>query len=249
MYRPSYQKNSKVFYTNLQRDDAVNGRRLTETELVIFDWDGTLMDSRAAIVATMYASLADLGFTQLAEGEIQHVIGLGLREAVAELLPGVSSRVHEQACQRYRERFQAVEAHRIPLFEGVDSGLQQLQRQGRKLAIATGKTREGLTRMLDSLQMRDMFIATRCADETQSKPAPRMVWELLEETGMNCQQAVLVGDTRFDMEMAARADMPRVAVTYGMHAPEYLAPWMPDAWAESFFEVVELLNGTGSKAK
>ena len=207
-------------------------------ELVIFDWDGTLVDSRGVIVETMQATLAEAGFDPLPGEECQQVIGLGLDEALRTLVPGARDADYARLREIYGRRFQHFGAVDMPFFAGVAEGLEQLLAGGRRMAVATGKSRRGLERMLGEWDMHDTFHATRCADETASKPDPRMLRELLAEFGLGPSQAVFVGDTAFDMEMARRLEMPRIAVTYGVHGRERLAPWEPTAWAASFHEVM-----------
>jgi len=211
---------------------------LRESELVIFDWDGTLVDSRGVIVATMQAALREVGAPPMPDEEVQQIIGLGLDEAIRTLLPEASDTTCSRLRESYGQRFKSYTAQDMPFFPGAETGLVRLREQGKKLAVATGKSRRGLDRMLGEWGLEDTFLATRCADETCSKPDPRMLEELLRVTGAESGRAVLVGDTAFDMEMAHRLDMPRVAVTYGVHSRERLAPWAPHAWADSFPEVL-----------
>ncbi|MFA9462100.1 HAD family hydrolase [Thiohalorhabdus sp. Cl-TMA] len=217
---------------------------LQETELVIFDWDGTLVDSRQVIVDTMRASLEEVGLPVLPDRELQQVIGLGLREAISALVPDADARTHDLLRETYGRRFKSYGATDMPFFPGAEQGLQWLVRQGRSLAVATGKSRQGLDRMLREWRLEGFFAATRCADETCSKPDPRMIHELLESTGARPEQAVLVGDTAFDMEMAHRAGISAMAVTYGVHDTERLGALSPHAWADSFGEVLAHLGCT-----
>jgi phosphoglycolate phosphatase len=215
---------------------------LSEAELVIFDWDGTLVDSRGVIVATMQAALREVGAPPMPDEEVQQIIGLGLNEAVRTLLPDASEETCSRLRESYGQRFKSYTARDMPFFPGAETGLDRLLGKGKKLAVATGKSRRGLDRMLGEWGLEDTFLATRCADETASKPHPRMLEELLHVTGTETERAVLVGDTAFDMEMAHRLGMPRVAVTYGVHSRERLAPWAPHAWAAEFPEVLAHLG-------
>jgi len=215
-----------------------NQNLLSEAELVIFDWDGTLVDSRGVIVATMQAALQEVGAPPMPDEEVQQVIGLGLNEAIRTLLPEASEGTCSRLRESYGQRFKSYSARDMPFFPGAEIGLMRLRERSKKLAVATGKSRQGLDRMLAEWGLEGTFLATRCADETCSKPDPRMLTELLDVTGTDTERAVLVGDTAFDMEMAHRLGMPRVAVTYGVHSSERLAPWAPHAWAHSFPEVL-----------
>lgn len=208
------------------------------TDLVIFDWDGTLVDSRGVIVATMQTAMAEEGLEPLPGEEIQQIIGLGLDEALRTLLPGADEASYERLRLAYGNRFQSYAATTMPFFSGAPEGLDELQASGVRLAVATGKSRRGLDRMLKEWGMTDFFHATRCADETASKPDPRMLREILADLETPLERAVFVGDTAFDMEMGYRMGMPRVAVTYGVHPADRLAPWRPQGWAHSFADVM-----------
>ena len=207
---------------------------LAAAELIIFDWDGTLVDSRGVIVETMQATMAEVGFEPLPAEACQQVIGLGLDEAIRSLVPHASEGDRARLREVYGRRFQQFGATDMPFFGGVTEGLARLLEENRRLAVATGKSRRGLERMLGEWGLHETFHATRCADETASKPDPRMLRELLAELEVAPERAVFVGDTGFDMEMAHRLGMPRIAVTYGVHGPERLAPWQPSAWADAF---------------
>ncbi|KPV40146.1 hypothetical protein AN478_08390 [Thiohalorhabdus denitrificans] len=222
---------------------------LRDAELIIFDWDGTLVDSRGVIVDTLRASLREVGLPELPGRELQQVIGLGLQEAIEALVPHADTPTRDRLREAYGRRFQAYRATDMPFFPGAAEGLEALAAEGRTLAVATGKSRRGLDRMLMEWGLEERFLATRCADETCSKPDPRMVRELLEETEVAPERAVLVGDTAFDMEMAHRAGLNRIAVTYGVHERERLAPWEPHAWADSFPGVLGHLGCEGLESE
>lgn len=215
---------------------------LRDADLVVFDWDGTLVDSSGVIVATMQASLEEAGLEPLSGEACRQVIGLGLDEAIEALVPGAGPDQRERLREIYGRRFRHFRAQDMPFFDGVAAGLDRLRAEGRRLAVATGKSRRGLDRMLKEWGMTEAFHATRCADETASKPDPRMLRELMAELGTAPERTVFVGDTAFDMEMAHRLDMPRIAVTYGVHGSERLDPWRPTAWAEDFSGVIQHLG-------
>ncbi len=213
--------------------------------LVVLDWDGTLVDSRQAIVSTLQATFQEAGHRVPSPERCQEVIGLGLREALAALAPETDEDQRDLLQAVYSRRFQGFGAGEMPFFPGVLQGLHRLREGGYFMGIATGKSRRGLDRMLQAWGLGDAFHATRCADETASKPDPRMLRELLGTFRAMPSEAVYVGDTAFDMEMAYRLDMPRIAVTYGMHAQSRLAPWQPQAWAEDFSQIVKHLGAGG----
>jgi len=213
-----------------------------EHELIIFDWDGTLMDSVAKIVRCFSAALADTAQPSPGEHAIRHIIGLGLNEAAIALLPQADAATRAQVVDRYREHFLHIDQTATELFAGVREGLETLSTQGYLLAVATGKARRGLERVLRDTQTAHFFCATRCADEAYSKPHPRMLEDILQRTGFSANQALMVGDTTYDMQMAQHAGMPGLAVTYGVHARELLAEYKPLACLDSFTEVCAWLQ-------
>ncbi|MCR4345907.1 MAG: HAD-IIIA family hydrolase [Sulfuricaulis sp.] len=220
-------------------------------ELIIFDWDGTLMDSVAKIVRCFTAAVDDVGAPHPGQDATRHVIGLGLAEAVATLLPQVDADTRTQVVERYRQYFLHLDQTDMPLFPGVREGLESLVAQGCMLAIATGKARRGLDRVLHDTGMAHLFCATRCADEAFSKPHPRMLEDILEQTGFSVEQALMVGDTTYDMQMARHAGMDSLAVTYGVHGRELLVEHAPLVCLDSFSEVYAWLqqaNGLSSAA-
>ncbi len=222
-----------------------------EHELIIFDWDGTLMDSIAKIVRCFNAALEDAGVSGPGEDAIRHVIGLGLGEAVAELLPAADAATRGDVVERYRQHFLHLDRTGMELFPGVRAGLEDLSAQGYLLAIATGKARRGLERVLRDTGTARLFCATRCADEAFSKPHPKMLEDILEQTGLTAGQALMVGDTTYDMQMARHAGMDGLAVTYGVHGRELLAQHGPLACLDSFTEVhawLRRVNGASSVA-
>ena len=191
-------------------------------ELVIFDWDGTLMDSTGLIASCIQAACRDLGLPEPAEREARYVIGLGMADTMHHLVPTLDAEGRRRLGERYRDHFLARE-HEAPLYPGVRELLEDLRHRGRRLAVATGKARRGLDRALDATGLRPVFEATRCADEGFPKPHPGMVLDLLEITGVEPAHAVLVGDTTHDLELAANAGVDAVAVLYGAHDPTLLA--------------------------
>lgn len=215
-------------------------------ELIIFDWDGTLMDSIAKIVRCFTAALDDVGVPHPGEDATRHVIGLGLAEAVATLLPQTDADTRAQVVERYREHFLHIDRTDMPLFPGVREGLESLMAQGYLLAVATGKARRGLDRVLRDTGTAHLFCATRCADEAYSKPHPRMLEDILDQTGLGATQALMVGDTTYDMQMARHASMDSLAVTYGVHGRELLVEHGPLACLDSFSEVYAWLQQTSS---
>lgn len=210
--------------------------------MIVFDWDGTLMDSAAKIVNCFRSAARDVGLSVPTAAEVRHIIGLGLQEAVAHLFPAAGEPELQRASQAYREYFLERDDTRSGLFPGVVEGLQILKSDNLKLAVATGKARRGLDRVLDETGTRDLFTATRCVDEAVSKPHPRMLRDILDATGVDADRALMVGDTTFDLKMAAAAGMDALAVSYGAHPVEPLMAEAPKACLHSFAEVVEWIR-------
>jgi phosphoglycolate phosphatase len=206
-------------------------------DLIVFDWDGTLMDSEAKIVRCMQAAADDLGINDPGSDAIRNIIGLGLAEAMQALFPTEDRSRRSELVDRYRRHFLELDATEMPLFPGVSDGLARLAEQGYLLAIATGKARRGLNRVLDETGLHHLFVSSRCADETFSKPHPRMLEEILDETGIENARALMVGDTEYDMQMARNANVPGLAVSYGVHARERLLECGALACLNSFPEV------------
>ena len=189
---------------------------MSRYELVIFDWDGTIMDSTGLIASCIQRSCRDMGLPVPPESEAKWVIGLGFLQSVEHVAPGLDRERQLELAQSYRRHFMARE-HEAPLFEGIPELLAGLRARDRRLAVATGKARRGLDRALANSGLAPFFEATRCADEGFPKPHPDMVLRLLEETGVDPSRAVMVGDTTHDLELAANAGVDAVAVSYGAH--------------------------------
>jgi phosphoglycolate phosphatase len=190
-------------------------------ELVIFDWDGTLMDSTRVIATSLQNACADVGIAVPADRDARFVIGLGLVDTFNHVAPGLDEEGRRRLSERYRHHFLARE-HEAPLYEGVREMLGDLHGKGRRLAVATGKARRGLDRALDATGLRPWFEATRCADEGFAKPHPGMLLMLMEMTGVDPRRALMVGDTTHDLELAANAGVDAVAVSYGAHDSKLL---------------------------
>lgn len=205
-------------------------------ELLIFDWDGTLMDSAGFIVDSIQSACADLGIAVPDERACRRIIGLGLQQALETLLPELPEDEYPRLVERYRHHYLGRDAE-IPLFAGVAEGIRELHDAGFTLAVATGKSLKGLERALEHTRLRPYFSATRCADQTHSKPHPAMVEEILDELMLERRQALVIGDTSHDMLMAANAGVDRLGVSYGAHPPEELHGHAPLAVLDSFAEV------------
>lgn len=220
-----------------------------QTVLVVFDWDGTLMDSEARIVASMAGAIDQLGLEPRAPVEIREIIGLGLPEAMATLYPGGYGDVHQALIMAYRKQFLHECQQPEELFEGAEQVLQVLSGSGFLLAVATGKSRAGLDRALHTTATRHYFMATRCADETCSKPHPQMLEELMDELGAEPQQTLMVGDTEFDLEMARNAGVASLAASYGTQPLERLLALGPLAAFADIRDLPDLLDSLGVTAQ
>jgi len=190
---------------------------MTPFKLVVFDWDGTLIDSLARIVASMQAAALDLGLTPRSPDAVHDIVGLALEEAIFRLHPDLDPAELQTMRDRYAHHY--VEGDRIPsaFYPGVPELLQQLRQDGVLLSVATGKSRKGLDRIMKAHGVEPLFHSSRCADETRSKPEPDMLLEILRQHDVEPADAVMVGDTEFDLEMARRAGVPSVGVTWGAH--------------------------------
>ena len=192
-------------------------------ELIVFDWDGTLADSTGLIVAGMQRAIGALGLEPRADESIRALIGIGFREALAELYPEHDAAELEAALMALRRRAGGDGQQHAPLYPGVRPMLGRLHGHGYRLAVATGKSRAGLESALSRHRgLGRRFLATRTADETAAKPDPRMLHELLAHSGVPPQRALMVGDTDYDMHMAEAAGIHGVAVGGGAHPVERL---------------------------
>lgn len=209
--------------------------------LVIFDWDGTLADSQAHIVAAMQQTISELDFPAHSDAQCAAMIGLGLREVARLLCEAASEPDIDEFCARYSQHFLALEQsqYALSLFAGAQEVLETLRSNRHSLAIATGKSRRGLNRVLKALDLEPLFIATKAADETASKPNPLMLEAIMAETGYSAQQAVMVGDTSYDMAMAQAIGMPRVAATYGVHDADVLAQYEPALMIDTLTDIIQ----------
>jgi len=210
-------------------------------DLIVFDWDGTLMDSTSTIVKCIQASARDLGLPVPRDDVASHVIGLGLSEAMQAAMPDIDPKYYPKIVERYRYHFLSKD-HELSLFPGVPEMLQELSQQAYFLAVATGKSRVGLNRALNTFKLLSMFDATRCADETFSKPHPAMLQELTRELGQDMRRTVMIGDTTHDLLMANNAGAAAVAVQYGAHPVAQLDACKPLYSAATVAELHQWLN-------
>jgi phosphoglycolate phosphatase len=189
--------------------------------LVVFDWDGTLMDSTHSIAVAIQGACRDLELPVPTAAQAAWVIGLSLDQALRKAVPQLTKSMEPLFLERYRYHYLGKDKQ-LQLFEGVLNMLESLEASGAILAVATGKSRVGLNRALAATSLQQRFASTRCADETFGKPHPGMLLELMDELMVPPEQVVMVGDTSHDLQMAANAGVHGVGVTYGAHPHEEL---------------------------
>ncbi len=204
--------------------------------LIVFDWDGTLLDSASAIVESIQAAARDLQLPVPTREAASHIIGLGLQDALRTAVPTLPEARYREFADAYRRHFRARE-DAMGLFPGARELLQDLQAAGHRLAVATGKSRRGLEQALEATALRAFFGATRCGDETQPKPHPAMLLELMAQLAAPPQQSLMIGDTSHDLAMARSAGVDAVAVCYGAHPEPALRALGPRACLASIAEL------------
>ena len=195
-------------------------------DLIAFDWDGTLFDSTALITRSIQAACADLGVAVPSDKDASYVIGMGLIEALQHAAPGLPRERYSDMGQRYRHHYSQSQ-HDLSLFTGALEMLAALKVRNHLLAVATGKSRSGLNESLNNVQLKEVFNATRTADETSSKPHPQMLLELMTELGVTAERTLMVGDTTHDLQLAVNAGCASVGVSYGAHEPSTFAALKP----------------------
>jgi len=210
-------------------------------KLIIFDWDGTVMDSVAKIVNCIRSSAESLNLVPPSDEAIKNIIGMSLEKAIDVLFPDNVAQ-HQALISGYKYQY-SVDTTLTPVFANVVSVLNALKEQGIVLAVATGKGRSGLERLLEQSQLRHFFSATRTSDDAQSKPSPDMLYQLLEELGISAQDAVMIGDTQIDMTMAKAAGMDRIGVTMGVHNAQQLNKLCPVATVDNYLQLQQVLLG------
>lgn len=211
-------------------------------KLLIFDWDGTIMDSEPKIVSCFQRAIAQLGFENRTPQQVSHMIGLGLKQAAQQLYPELNEQQRDDLVVTYKHYFFEESNVPTPLYPSVFDIIHQLHEAGYLLAVATGKSRRGLDRVMVESQLGHLFLTTRSAEETASKPDPLMLHEILEELDISHEDAVMIGDTEYDLQMARHANMASIAVTYGVHSKTHLEQCcQPLAWVDDFSELSQHL--------
>jgi phosphoglycolate phosphatase len=213
-------------------------------DLIVFDWDGTLFDSTALIVRCIQNACVDVGAPRPSDEQAAYVIGLGLADALRHVAPGLPPERYPALGARYRHHYVASQ-HELSLFPGTLDMLQALKTRAHRLAVATGKGRRGLDDALAHSQLHGLFDSTRTADETASKPDPRMLLELMDELHVARKRTLMIGDTTHDLQLARNAGTASVAVSFGAHDHENFAAFDPLHVAHSTRELHDWLLAHG----
>ena len=210
-------------------------------KLLVFDWDGTLADSEACIIDAMQLASAEADLPKCNDAQIRDIIGLSLEGAIEVLFPETEISVRSSVADRYREHYFSTSTSAAPVFEGVVEMLEQLNQENYFLAVATGKSRRGLDRSLSETGLDKYFHTTRCADESLSKPNPQMLIEIIDFFGLEAVDALMIGDSEYDLQMANNAGMGSVAVSYGVHNAARLQQCEPLGIIHKITELSEYL--------
>lgn len=192
-------------------------------KLIIFDWDGTLADTTGPIINTFQHTFADCGLPAPEADTIRSLIGYNLVTIIHRLVPDADQHLKEQLAETYAHHYLNPNNHNMRLFDSALPCLHTLTERGYWLAVATGKGRIGLDKAIAQTGTADFWLATTCAGEQPSKPAPDMVFKLCDELGLHPADSIVVGDTTYDLEMAANAGAPAIAVATGAHSAAQLA--------------------------
>lgn len=209
-------------------------------DLIAFDWDGTLFDSTAIITRCIQRAVRDVGGVVPSDRDAAYVIGMGLMEALAHAAPDVPVDRYPELGARYRHHYIAHQ-NDISLFDGILLMLTELKARQFRLVVATGKSRAGLDDVLQAVELKGMFEASRTADETAGKPHPRMLHELMDQFGVKPERTLMIGDTTHDLQMALNAGCPSVGVSYGAHESEAFDSLKPRFVAHSVRELHDWL--------
>jgi phosphoglycolate phosphatase len=201
-------------------------------QLIVFDWDGTLLNSTATIAQSVQAAARDLGLPVPSDERARHIIGLGLLDAMRHAMPDLPESRYPEVADRYRHHYLSKD-HELSLFAGAAELVNSLAEAGYLLAVATGKSRKGLDRAFAVSGLGERFHASRCADECHSKPHPQMLEELIDELGVDAGATLMIGDTTHDLLMAKNAGVAAIGVTYGAHPREALLTLDPRYCADT----------------
>lgn len=211
-------------------------------KLLIFDWDGTLCDSLSRIVHCLRCASESVGLPPPSDLDARNIVGLGMVDALTTLFPDIAREQIDAMRDSYSRHFVEADREPSPFFSGVSETLWRLKDQGYLLTVATGKSRRGLDRVLRARQLDQFFDGTRCADETAGKPDPLMLIELMKEFECPPEESIMIGDTEYDLTMAANAGMSSIGVSYGAHDPVRLRQYRPLACLDKFSDVELILK-------
>ena len=210
-------------------------------DLIVFDWDGTIINSTGLIADCIQLAAADLGLPVPTTVEAKYIIGLSLQQSVETLFPTIS----DQDLQRFAAAFRAhyvPRDHEAPLYDGIQALLAELNHPERFLAVATGKPRAGLERAFGHTGLKSYFHYTRCADEGLPKPHPDMLLKLMDFTGAAPERVLMIGDTTHDMKLAQNAGVAAVAVSYGAHSADQLANYNAETMVDNVAQLADWLR-------
>ncbi|MGV2873648.1 HAD-IA family hydrolase [Colwellia sp. E150_009] len=210
-------------------------------KLVIFDWDGTLMDSVERIVSSMQSAAETVGLTIPSNDDVKQIIGLSLNVGLEKLFSAITPEQVEAMLVQYKYEYLEGDKTPTPLFDNAMTLLSTLKKSSKLLAVATGKGREGLNRVLQVSETNHLFNTTRCAGEMPSKPDPEMLHSILAELEVAPHEAVMIGDTSHDLAMAQNAGIDSIGVTFGVHNKQILQQYAPKAIVDSISELHTLL--------
>jgi len=213
-------------------------------DLVVFDWDGTLLDSTAAIVRAIQAASVDVGAKKPSDERARYVIGMGLRDALMHAVPDLPESRYDDLVDAYRKHYLSGD-HELTLFSGVEPLLQALQEENRWVAVATGKSRLGLDRALGHSGLGKYFDTTRTADETRGKPHPQMLQEIMDQFAVAPERTLMIGDTTHDLLMAQNAGAKGLGITHGAHAIKDLLACNPVGLVDSIPDLVNWIKTNG----
>ena len=213
-----------------------------KAKVVIFDWDGTLVDSVEHIAESLHQAATDLGYPAREREAYRDIIGLGMVEALEKLYPGISREQMNSIREGYARYFFSKVTTPQNVFAGMADVVSDIRGAGLGCSVATGKSRRGLDVALVSSGLGEHFDITRCADETRSKPDPRMLEEIVRFYSIDPSEAVMIGDTRYDLDMAQRIGMPSIGVEWGVHKRDVLAEYSPHAVVDTVADLRRVLG-------
>jgi phosphoglycolate phosphatase len=212
-------------------------------DLIIFDWDGTLIDSIDWIVNCLQSAATQCGCSVPEAQAAKDVIGLSIANACNKLFPGIDQETVSHLATSYHQAYSAWQISRNDLFPDTYEMLTELKHSGYQLAVATGKTRSGLQQALQATETEHLFNITRCSDETASKPDPRMLHEIILHSDVAYQRTLMLGDSSHDLQMAMNAQISSMAVLCGAHSENILQQYSPLLCIQQPAELLNIIRG------